>query len=43
MDLAVDVLLADAARDELRVLAAEVEDEDHRRSPHRRPLDYSSR
>ncbi len=28
MDLAVDVALADAARDELRVLGAEVEDED---------------
>ena len=28
MDLAVDPLLADAARDELRVLRAEVEDQD---------------
>ena len=28
LDLAVDALLADAARDELRVLGAEVEDED---------------
>jgi hypothetical protein len=29
VDLAVNVLLADAARDQLRVLGAEVEDEDH--------------
>src|SRR5262249_23261039 len=29
MDLAVDALLADAAGDELRVLAAEIEDQDH--------------
>ena len=33
VDLAVDVLLADAPRDQLRVLAAEVENEDHRGAP----------
>ena len=43
MDLAVDALLADAARDELRVLRAEVEDEDELAGGHAAPIEYQPR